>query len=116
MAMNARISEKVPGVIDLSGKISLKELGAVIEKAKLLFTVDSVPLHLASALKKPTVVVFGPTCDQNWGPWRNPESRVVTLPMSCRPCYRPGCGGSGVSDCLTELPAKLIIDSIHTLL
>ncbi|MGE0197180.1 MAG: putative lipopolysaccharide heptosyltransferase III [Simkaniaceae bacterium] len=116
MAMNARISQLAPGAQDLSGKISLKELGAVIEKAKMLITVDSVPLHLASALKKPTVAIFGPTCEENWGPYRNPKSRVVTLPMTCRPCYQPGCGGSGKSDCLTSLPAQLILEAAHELL
>lgn len=116
MAMNARICSHVPGVVDLSGKISLKELGAVIEKAKLLITVDSVPLHLASALKTPTVALFGPTCEKNWGPWRNPQSRVLTLPLSCRPCYQPGCGGSGKSDCLLTLPATRIIEQVQDLL
>ena len=116
VAMNERICKMIPGAVDLSGKISLKELGAVIEKAMMLITVDSVPLHLASALKKPTVAIFGPTCDQNWGPWRNPHSKVVTLPLSCRPCYQPGCGGSGKSDCLMTLPSELIIESVHDLL
>lgn len=113
--MNRQIAEQNPGVIDLSGQISLKELGAIIEGARLLVTVDSVPLHLASALKKPTVVVFGPTCDQNWGPYRNPHARVITTPLSCRPCYQPGCGGSGKSDCLDTLPPSKIIEAIHAL-
>ena len=116
MEMNARICALAPSAIDLSGKLTLKELGAVIERSKMLITVDSVPLHLASALKKPTVALFGPTCEKNWGPWKNPHSRVVTLPLSCRPCYRPGCGGSGKSDCLDTLPPQLIIESVHDLL
>ncbi len=116
MEMNAQIVSEVPGVIDLSGELSLKELGAVIEKSRLLITVDSVPLHLASALKKGVVAIFGPTCDQNWGPWQNPHARVVTLPLSCRPCYQPGCGGSGRSDCLLNLPSSSIIAEVHELL
>lgn len=112
--MNKQIAALSPGVIDLSGKISLKELGAIIEKSRLLVTVDSVPLHLASALKKPVIALFGPTCDQNWGPYRNPAARVITTPMSCRPCYQPGCGGSGKSDCLEALPASKIIEAMHT--
>ncbi len=112
--MNAQIANEAPGVIDLSGKISLKELGAVIAKSRLLITVDSVPLHLASALKKPVIALFGPTCDQNWGPWRNPNARVINMPLSCRPCYQPGCGGSGKSDCLETLPPSKIIEAIHS--
>ena len=113
MEMNKQIAAQTPGVIDLSGKISLKELGAIIAKSRLLVTVDSIPLHLASALKKPVIVLFGPTCDQNWGPYRNSQARVITLPMSCRPCYQPGCGGSGKSDCLESLPSSKIIEMLH---
>ncbi|QVL58073.1 MAG: putative lipopolysaccharide heptosyltransferase III [Simkaniaceae bacterium] len=113
MEMNRQIAAETPGVIDLSGKISLKELGAIIAKSRLLVTVDSVPLHLASALKKPVIALFGPTCDQNWGPYRNPHAHVITMPMSCRPCYQPGCGGSGKSDCLETLPPSKIIEMLH---
>lgn len=112
--MNRQIAEENPGVIDLSGQISLKELGAIIDGTRLLVTVDSVPLHLASALKKPTIAIFGPTCDQNWGPYRNSHAKVITLPMSCRPCYQPGCGGSGKSDCLESLPTSVLIEAIHS--
>ena len=113
-AMNAQIAEQCPGVIDLSGNISLKELGAAIDASRLLVTVDSVPLHIASALQKPTIAVFGPTCEKNWGPYRNPNAKVLTLPLSCRPCYRPGCGGSLKSDCLETFPSSQLIEAIHS--
>lgn len=111
--MNQAIAAACPGVIDLSGKITLKELGAAIRGAALLVTVDSVPLHLASVFKTPTAAIFGPTCDLNWGPYRNPNAEVITLDYPCRPCYRPGCGGSGESDCLISLPAAAIIERLH---
>lgn len=116
MEMNKKIQEIAPFAIDLSGMTSLKELGAMIDMSRMLLSVDSVPVHMASALKKPTVAIFGPTCDENWGPWRNSAARVVTQKMSCRPCYRPGCGGSGKSDCLETLSPKVIIDEVNHLL
>ncbi|MCB1107083.1 MAG: putative lipopolysaccharide heptosyltransferase III [Chlamydiia bacterium] len=116
IAMNREIASALPNVIDLSGKISLKELGAIIDHSAFLFTVDSVPLHIASALKKPVAAVFGPTCDQNWGPYRNPNGRVITQSFTCRPCYQPGCGGSGKSDCLETLTIDTILPHIDALL
>ncbi len=98
-------------LVNLAGKTSLKELGAVVNSAKLLISVDSVPVHLSSALKTPVVALFGPTCEQNWGPWQNPKSRVVKMDVSCRPCYRSGCAGSGRSDCLERLSARAIFDA-----
>ncbi len=118
LKMNQEICALVPSIpiLDLSGKIHLKELGALIKECALLISVDSLPLHLSSVFKTPVVAIFGPTCDQNWGPYQNPKSRVVTLPVSCRPCYRPGCAGSGKSDCLLTLPASKIIKAIEELI
>lgn len=100
-------------VLNLGGKLNLKELGALIDMSELLVTVDSVPLHIASALKAPVVAIFGPTSEINWAPYRNLAAKVVTEPLSCRPCYRPGCGDSGVSDCLVTMPARKILDAIE---
>jgi heptosyltransferase-3 len=118
MEMNRKIIElagKVP-IVHLGGKISLKELGALIALSKLLVCVDSVPMHIASALKAPVVAVFGPTSEKTWAPWRNPHARVVTEQMPCRPCYMAGCGGSRKSDCLETLSAKKICHEIDRLL
>ncbi len=102
-------------IVNLAGQISLKELGAVIAEAKALICVDSVPLHLASALKTPVVALFGPTSELNWGPWRHPFARVVTQPLSCRPCGRDGCGGSKRSDCLVTLPVQKVKQAFEEL-
>jgi heptosyltransferase-3 len=112
-------------VCNLAGQISLKELAALIQLSSLLICVDSLPLHLASALKKPVVAIFGPTSEITWGPWRNPHAKIVSQNLSCRPCYQDGCGGSKVSDCLVSLSvdavlrqvragtSKLLINSLH---
>ena len=59
-------------VIDLSGKTDLLTLAALIAKARLLITVDSAPMHLASATKTPQVVLFGPTNPFHWRPLESP--------------------------------------------
>ena len=117
LEMLKRIEEKTSAsVLNLGGQISLKELGALIKRAQLLITVDSVPLHISSALKTPVVALFGPTSEINWAPYRNPNARVVAQRLSCRPCYRPGCADSGRSDCLDTLPTSLVIKSVDELL
>lgn len=100
------------GVTDLSGKTTLKELAALIKNAQFVVCVDSVPLHIASALKTPVVAIFGPTSELNWGPWMHPAARVVTKNMSCRPCFRDGCAGSKMSDCLFTLSIHSILSAI----
>jgi heptosyltransferase-3 len=102
--------------LNLAGQTSLKELGALIAMSRCLITVDSVPLHISSALKAPVVAIFGPTSEETWAPWRNPQSRVVTKSMACRPCYMPGCGGSGRSDCLESLELQQILKAFDELM
>lgn len=118
MEMNEKIMMLASGVplCHLGGKISLKELGALIDLSKLLICVDSVPMHMASALKAPVVALFGPTSEKTWSPWRNPHAKVITQDYSCRPCYMPGCGGSGKSDCLETLSSRKICHEVETML
>lgn len=54
--------------VDLSGRVDLLTLTALIKRAKLLTTVDSAPMHLAAATATPQVVLFGPTNPLHWGP------------------------------------------------
>jgi heptosyltransferase-3 len=102
-------------VCNLAGKTSLKELAALIQLCRGLISVDSVPLHMASALKTPVVAIFGPSSDINWGPWMHPQAKVVSQAFSCRPCYRDGCGGSQKSDCLLTLSEDRILEAFYSL-
>ncbi len=101
-------------LLDLSGQVSLKELGALIKLSLGLLCVDSVSFHIASALKANVVVLFGPTSDVTWGPWQNPNAKVLTQKFSCRPCYSDGCGGSKRSECLYTLPVIEVLAALKS--
>ncbi|MFN2644491.1 MAG: putative lipopolysaccharide heptosyltransferase III [Burkholderiales bacterium] len=94
--------------MNLAGQLSLKELGALTSRARLFIGVDSMPMHLAAAMGTPTVALFGPSGEHEWGPW-TAKRRVITTTHSCRPCGLDGCGGGKVSECLTQLP----VDAVH---
>lgn len=65
----ARIKAKLQHpVVDLSGQLDLLTLAALIQRARLLATIDSAPMHLAGALDTPQVVLFGPTNPFHWHP------------------------------------------------
>ena len=61
-------------VLDLSGQLDLLSLAALIEYARLLVTVDSAPMHLASATRTPQVILFGPTNPFHWRPRKSPAA------------------------------------------
>jgi heptosyltransferase-3 len=113
----AQLNAKLAGPVaaDLSGQLSLKELGALIASAKAFIGVDSAPMHLAAAMQTPTVALFGPSGDIEWGPWQVPH-RLLTEPMSCRPCGQDGCGGGKISDCLTQIPPRRVLAALDDLL
>ena len=102
-------------VINLAGQLSVKELGALSARASAFIGVDSMPMHLASALGTPLVAIFGPSGDAEWGPWGG-RFRVVTSAHACRPCGLDGCGGGKVSECLTLLPVAAVHEAVRELL
>lgn len=116
LAMNRNILSNLPSsnsIWDLSGKLSMKEFAALLKFASLLITIDSFPLHLASALQTPVVVAFGPSSDVTWSPWRHSRSQIVTANTPCRPCYMAGCGGSLRSACLEQISIDALMEAIH---
>ena len=99
---------------DLSGKLTLKQLGVLTRGAKIFIGVDSAPMHIASAMQTPVVALFGPSGEFNWGPWQV-KHRVVASDHTCRPCGNDGCGGGKVSECLTNLPVAAVLQAVQAL-
>lgn len=59
--------------LDLTGRLSLKELGALLKRSSLLISCDSGPVHVASAVGTPVVALFGESrpggSSKRWGPY-----------------------------------------------
>jgi ADP-heptose:LPS heptosyltransferase len=99
---------------DLSGRVDLVALAAVLSRANLLVTGDTGPMHLAAALDVPTVAVFGPSDPARWGPF-SPRARVVRVSLPCSPCNRirqppERCRGH-IPDCLAAVSADAVYDA-----
>lgn len=115
-AIVKRILERAQApVVDLSGALTLREMGALAARARLFFGVDSAPMHIAAAMGTPVVALFGPSGEREWGPWMVPH-RVVASDHSCRPCGNDGCGGGKLSECLTSLPVARVHAAVNELL
>ncbi|EOI5729014.1 putative lipopolysaccharide heptosyltransferase III [Cronobacter malonaticus] len=71
-AMIERILAESPGerVVSLAGTLTLRQLASLIDHAALFIGVDSVPMHMAAALKTPCVALFGPSKLVFWRPWQ----------------------------------------------
>jgi len=75
-----------PGAVDLAGMTTLSELAALIRRSAICITNDSEPMHLAVALNRPVISIFGPT-DPIWiGPYGRANA-VLHADLECSPCY-----------------------------
>jgi len=80
------VASLAPGAINIAGETSLSELAALVRRSDINVTNDSGPMHLAVALDRPVVSVFGPT-DAVWiGPYHRADS-VLQANLACSPCY-----------------------------
>ncbi len=89
--------------INLIGRTTLMQLGALIESCDLYLTCDSGPMHIAAAVGTPTVALFGPTSPTRHGPYGENHG-VIEKPVSCRPCYKRKCIRKDLPHlCMTEI-------------
>ncbi len=113
----ARVSPStLAAIVDLSGQLTLPELAALTARARAFVGVDSAPMHMAAAMGTPTLALFGPSGEHEWGPWMVPNRVVVSGVHPCRPCGIDGCGGGKVSECLTTLTVDAIYGPFESLL
>jgi predicted lipopolysaccharide heptosyltransferase III len=99
-------------VLDLSGRVDLLTLAALLEHARLLVTVDSAPMHLASAVGTPQVILFGPTNPFHWRPRKSPaailfgDSPQPLQHFQARESKRP----------MNQISTAAVIDAIRSML
>jgi heptosyltransferase-1 len=74
-------------IINFAGKTSLKELTVLLRRCTTLVGNDSGPTHLAAAVGKPVVAIYGPTSTELLSPYGK-QHITLTVPLPCRPCHR----------------------------
>jgi heptosyltransferase-2 len=87
---NEVLSQMRHDAVVLTGETSLAETMAVLSLVRLLVTNDTGPAHLASALGRPTLVIFGPTNPMTTRPF-SPMAEIVRRPPDCAPCMLRDC-------------------------
>jgi lipopolysaccharide heptosyltransferase II len=104
--------DSVPS-INLAGRLSLGELGAVIGGADLLIGNNSGPMHLAAAMGTPVVTLYALTNPQHT-PWQVP-ARVLNHPVACRHCLKSVCP-QGTQECLMKVAVPTVVEAALDLL
>jgi heptosyltransferase-2 len=74
----------------LTGRTELAQAVAVLSLADALVTNDTGPAHIAAALERPTLVIFGPTIPTTTRPY-SPLAEIIRRPPDCAPCMLRDC-------------------------
>ena len=98
--------------INFAGKTTLTELAALYEKAALVISTDTGPMHLAAAMGTPVVALFGPTAPWRTGPYGTGH-QVITAGLECSPCFKRRCE---TTDCMYQISMDQILEGVQKVL
>jgi heptosyltransferase II len=105
-------------VLDLIGQTPLQELSAYLERCAVVVSNDTGPMHIATAVGRPIVALFGPTTpDMGFAPYGVPWEEA-SVALACRPCHAHGPQYCPLSHwrCMMELSVEHVAASVQRLL
>ncbi len=108
LSIEAIMSQMQHSSVNAAGETSLKELACLISLSRLMITVDSGPMHIASAMGTPTVVLFGPTAPWRTGPYCN-NALIIRKQLSCSPCFKRECDSR---TCMEEISIDEVLKAV----
>ncbi len=103
-----------PSARSAAGKLSVAGLVALLERATVLVSNDTGPVHLASALSVPTLALFGPNTPVLYGPLA-PGSRAFFRALPCSPCLTTESYRSSpcrIHTCMASLPTGEVVAAL----
>jgi heptosyltransferase-2 len=113
---DAPLADPMGGAANACGALTLRQSVALIERASVLVTNDSAPLHFAQAVGTPTVAIFGPTIPAfGFGPRGRSDRTVGVDGLACRPCspHGPPRCPLGHHSCMQALAVEEVVRAIE---
>lgn len=107
-------AEARPYVHNLAGATGLSEAIALMSYADAVISNDSGLMHIAAALQKPLVVVFGSTSPEHTPPLSDQVS-ILSINLDCSPCFERECPKVH-HKCLRDLMPEQVLAALETVL
>jgi len=96
--------------LNLAGQTSMSEMIEWIRLSRLVITNDTGPMHVAAALAKPVVAIFGPTDPRSTGPYRQSENVLQDAKLPCVPCMKSTCVYAEPLACLHAITPAMVYE------
>jgi ADP-heptose:LPS heptosyltransferase len=101
-------------VVNTAGLLTLGELIALIDGASCVLTNDTGPMHIAIALRRPTVCLFGPANPEHYGQKLN-HVEIIYSQVFCSPCLYeadlPPCNGNNI--CMQRIDPNIVVQAVN---
>jgi ADP-heptose:LPS heptosyltransferase len=109
----AAVLAGAPTAHSLGGRTGLAEYAALVERAALVICNNTLPMHMADALRTPLVVTYaGTELEEQWRP-RTAPARLLRRPTPCQPCYLFRCP---IGHPCLDIPAGEVAEAALSLL
>ena len=99
---------------------SLGQFAAALDGARIFVGNDSGPAHMAAALGRPVVVIFGSSSSPIWGPWPRDDSsgreRIVQNFYECNPCPGDRCYQFERPECILSVKFEQVRSAVEDVL
>jgi heptosyltransferase-2 len=106
--LRAEAPDALPRVMDLVGRTSIGALAGIVARTRVFVSNDSGAMHLAAAVGRPVVALFGPTDERATRPLGDHD--VLTASAFCRPCMMRDCPID--HRCMKRIPVERAFDAV----
>jgi heptosyltransferase-2 len=100
--------------VNLCGKTTLPEAVALLSLTSAVITNDSGLMHIAAALDKPMIVIYGSSSPVMTPPLSD-NAHIVSLELNCSPCYQRTCPLKHLK-CLQDITSQYVLETLKTIL
>jgi ADP-heptose:LPS heptosyltransferase len=109
------VKQRFAGLGIIMGDLDLRGLVALLAGSSLFIGNDTGPTHIAAALGRKSVVIFGASDSKVWSPWKT-EYRLVENPFPCKQCPQGKCESLGTSQCILAISVEQVRQGCEALL
>ncbi len=100
------------GCINLCGQTTLPEAVDLLSLTRAVITNDSGLMHVAAALDKPLIALYG-SSNPNMTPPLSSYARVLSLRLNCSPCYQRTCPKKHLK-CLHDITPQWVLETLKS--